>query len=120
MVTLTRYEIHTNGQFLQGAVLAGCYKQSHWETVCNDVGVNHEEAWEYSGDYFLEYPDLPEAEYLFWFKPEGNEQFLKYHGLLIAEATALNEGGEVVILQREYNTEGTVYEDKDQVVYLRE
>lgn len=119
MITLTRYEIHVNGSFVQGAVLGCSYKQSQWETVCNDAGVNHEEAWESSGDYFLEYPDLPEAEYLFWFTPEGNAEFLKYHGLLIAQATALNEGGDVVILQREYDTEGVIYEDKDQVVYLQ-
>jgi hypothetical protein len=119
MVTLTRYEIHVEGQFLQGAVLAGCYKVSDWQQVCSEAGVDSEEAWESSGDYFLEYPDLEEGEYLFWFTPEGNKEFLKYHGLLIAQATALNEGGEVVILQREYDTQGIIYEDKDQVVYLQ-
>lgn len=120
MTILTRYEIHVDGSFVQGAVLGCCYKQSHWEHVCSQAGVNHEEAWEFSGDYQLEYPDLPEAEYLFWFTSEGNEEFLKYHGLLIAQATALNEGGEVVVLYREYDSKGIIYEDKDQVVYLRE
>lgn len=116
----TRYEIHANGSFVQGAVLGCSYKQSHWVQVCEEAQVDPDEAWEYSGNYFLEYPDLPEGEYLFWFTPEGNSEFLKYHGLLIAQATALSEGGEVVILTREYDTNGIIYEDKDQVVYLRE
>lgn len=120
MAILTRYEIHVNGAFVQGAVLGCSYKVEHWQQVCNEVSVDSEQAWEELGDYFLEYPDLPEGEYTFWFTSEGNEEFLKYHGLLIAQATALNESGEVVILQREYDTEGTVYEDKDQVVYLRD
>lgn len=120
MATLTRYEIYADGSFIQGTVLGCCYKQAHWEHVCSQAGVNHEKAWEFSGDYQLEYPDLPEAEYLFWFTPEGNKEFLQYHGLLIAQATALSEGGEVVILTRKYDTEGIIYEDKDQVVYLQE
>jgi len=117
---LTRYEIHVDGSFLQGAVKFCTYNLDHWKQVCHEAGIDSNVAWEECGGYLLEYPDLPEAEYLFWFTPEGNEEFLKYHGLLIAQATALSEGGEVVILQRQYDTEGIIYEDKDQVVYLRE
>jgi hypothetical protein len=130
MVTLTRYEIHVNGKFLQGAVLAGTYSQEDWETVCTQAGVDPEEAelWidgynpngsEADEFYDLAYPSLPDAEYLFWFTPEGDEEFRKFYGHLLAEAMALAKGGEVIVLQRKYNPEDVIYEDKDQVVYLR-
>lgn len=44
---------------------------------------------------------------------------LTYYGHLLAEAMALAKGGEMVVLQREYDSVGVIYEDKDQVVYLR-
>lgn len=130
MALLTRYEIHVNGNFLQGAVLAGTYTQEAWEQVCDKAGVDPEEAdlWNsgYNPDgseadefYDLAYPSLPEGEYLFWFTPEGDKEFRKYYGHLLAEAMALAKGGELVVLHREYEPTGVVYEDKDQVVYLR-
>lgn len=130
MALLTRYEIHVNGKFLQGAVLAGVYTQQAWEQVCAKAGVDPEEAdlWNsgYNPDgseadefYELTYPSLPGGEYLFWFTEEGDTEFRKYYGHLLAEAMALTKGGEVIVLHREYDLTGVIYEDKDQVVYLR-
>lgn len=42
MAQLTRYELHVEGKFLQGAVLAGTYSQENWESVCDKAGVDIE------------------------------------------------------------------------------
>ncbi|MEI2418712.1 hypothetical protein V6O07_00415 [Arthrospira platensis SPKY2] len=115
---LTRYEIHTK-DYVRGAVLSGVYSQQAWEEVCLEAGVDPDEAEEFSDEYELKYPALPEGDYSFWFTPEGDISFRKYHGHLIARAMALSKKGELVILHREYNRENLIYEDKDQVVYLR-
>jgi len=114
---LVRYEIHTDSK-ARGAVLGLCYHQDSWDQVCASAGLDPEEAEEYSDEYELAYPSLPEGEYIFWFTPEGDKNFREYHGDLLAEAAALSSGGKVTISFRDYDPEGVIYEDKDQVVYL--
>lgn len=116
---LTRYEIHSPEGEVKGAVLGVFYRQAQWEEICIREGFDPDEAEAWSDGYELQYPSLPEGEYLFWFTPSGDENFRKFYGHLLAEAGALSCGGQLVILTREYQASRVIYEDKDQVVYLR-
>ena len=120
-ITLTRYEIHTKTEdgsiSVTGGVGSNVFRHSDWVYICEQAGVDPDEADKLSLDYVLEYPSLPDGDYSFWFTPEGNEEFIKYYGLLIAKAAARSDGGQVVILTKECDASGVVYQDRDQVVY---